>query len=457
MVSKPLITKMERCEAFKHDGTRCQYRAVINDVRHYCRVHHNAKMQTDDAYRIAYNQFIANAERRRQEEVAAQNARNRAVVEEHQQQAQARNAARRERNASILENAHNFSATRILRYASRLINLWRTERIPEYDCVKAYAALSYMPARHDGFVNLMRAVVSIVNMTSNHNDAEFNTIPIEERTAAYATLRTALEPYGEINYMVLIPAHDRYREFILQRQAAEAAAAEAARRAAEAARLAAEAAARRAEFERADRERPVVFQRDPEGGIDLRAFAADAQSVHRSSVQNTTQRIIHQLLTRPVHDDQETLFEINVDFTNPEIVRWRNENYKLATINMFNEDYLFMEAFSVKYRDVVDHVWTFIRGHAERVELTVRLAQEISEGVGMCANGKMARLVNVLQGYDETLEVEPPREVFQSAIAALMRLPLAERESRARELFVEYRIPAEEHGVWLEPLLDTEA
>jgi hypothetical protein len=74
----------------------------------------------------------------------------------------------------------------------------------------------------------------------------------------------------------------------------------------------------------------------------------------------------------------------------------------------------------------------------------------------MCANGKMARLVNVLQGYDETLEMEPPREAFQSAIAALMNSPLAERESRARELFIEYRIPADEHDVWLEPLLDAE-
>jgi hypothetical protein len=52
------------------------------------------------------------------------------------------------------------------------------------------------------------------------------------------------------------------------------------------------------------------------------------------------------------------------------------------------------------------------------------------------------------------LEAEPPREAFQSAIAALMKRPLAERERRARELFIEYRIPVEEHDVWLEPLLD---
>ena len=430
----------------KRDGTRCTARASINDVRHYCGMHHNAKMRSDDAYRIDYNQFIANAEQRRQAAVAAELARRQAAEAQRIQEARARLAARRERNAQALADAPNSSTSRIIKYSTRLVNLWNDESIPEYDCIKAYAALSYMSPRHDGFVNLIRAAVGIVNLSTHHEHPDFRSVPDAERTAAYTALRTALEPYGEINYMTIIPAGDRYREFVTRRQQRE-----------EAARLAAEAAQRRADFERADRERPVVFQRDPEGGIDLRAFAADAQSVHRSSVQNTTQRIITQLMSRPLPAEQETVFEINVDFNNPEIVGWRNDAYKLTTINMFTDEYFSLEAFGIKYGDVVDRVWAFIRGHAEREELTVRLAQEISEGNGMCANGKMARLVNVLQGYDETLDVEPPREAFQDAIAALAKRPLTEREVRARELFSEYRIPAEEHNVWLEPLLDAEA
>lgn len=448
---------MDRCEALKRDGAQCTARATINDVRHYCGMHHNSKMRSDDAYRVAYNQFIATAEQRRQAAVAAELAQRQAAAAQRQQEARARLAARRERNERALEEAPHFSTSRILKYATRLLTVWHEESIPDYDCAKAYAALSYLSPRHDGFVNLMRAVVGIVNLTAHHEHADFRAVPVADRTAAYTALRTALEPYGDVNYQTLIPNGDRNRELITRRQQRE----EAERLAAEAVRLAAEAAAqaaqRRADFERADRERPVVFQRDPEGGIDLRAFAADAQSVHRSSVQNTTQRILNQIMTRPVPADQETVFEINMDFNNPEIVGWRNEIYQLTTINMFNDEYFSLEAFSVKYGDVVDRVWAFIRGHAERVELTVRLAQEISEGVGMCANGKMARLVNVLQGYDETLDVEPPREAFQSAIAALAKRPLAEREARARELFSEYRIPAEEHDVWLEPLLDAEA
>ncbi len=441
---------MNRCEALKRDGIQCTARASVNDVRHYCGMHHNSKMRSDDAYRIAFNQNIENVERQRQLAVAQQ-----------QNQIEARRTERRELNTRLIENAPNVSTRQILKYASRLMKIWHDETIPEHDCVKAYAALYYMSPRHEGFVNLIRGAVGIINLTTHPVHTEFQSVPAAERNAAYTVLHTALEPYGDINITTLIPATDTTnREYIRlrhQREETERRVAEARALArAQAIQLAAEAAQRRADFDRADREAPVVFTRDPEGGIDLRAFATDAQNVHRSSIQNTSQRIIGQLMARPISDDQETIFEINVDFNNPGIIQWRDEIYKLTIMNTFTDEYFSLEAFSVKYGDVVDRVWAFIRGHAERAELTVRLAEEISEGMGMCSNGKMARLVNVLQGYDETLDVEPPREAFQSAIAILAKRPLAEREARARELFVEYRIPAEEHDAWLEPLLDAE-
>jgi hypothetical protein len=406
-------------------------------------------MRTDVEYRTAYNEFIANTERQRQAAAAAH-------VAQRQQEFAAQRAARVARNTRILEESASFSTARIIRSATRLLTLWHDENVPGYSCAKAYAALVYVSPRHEGFVNLIRAVVGVIILLTHPDHARYRDVPEAERNAALAALETALQPYGDIDFKALIPTNDRQRDLIVRRERREEEARQAAEAIAAAARLAAEAAARRAAFEQADRERPVVFQRDPEGGIDLRAFAADAQSVHRSSVQNATQRAIQQLLNRSVPEDQETIFEINVDLANPTIVGWRDEIDKLRVINMFNDEYFTLEAFNVKYCDVVDRVWAFIRSHVERAELTVRLAQEISEGTGMCANGKMARLVNVLQGYDETLDVEPPRELFQSAIAALMNRPLEEREARARELFIEYRIPAEEQNVWLEPLLESD-
>ena len=70
----------------------------------------------------------------------------------------------------------------------------------------------------------------------------------------------------------------------------------------------------------------------------------------------------------------------------------------------------------------------------------------------------MARLVNVLQGFDETLDLGPTPEalrlMFQNKIAKVMARPMEERRSAAENLFEEFNIPEEERPAWLEPLLE---
>ncbi len=205
-----------------------------------------------------------------------------------------------------------------------------------------------------------------------------------------------------------------------------------------------------------DGERPVVFARDPEGGINLRAFAQDNQSVHRSSVQEMAQKGIEKILAGPAPErTQDTLLEIMVALTAQDI-HWPAPASYETTVLELQRDYEITTAFGVKYAQVLDHAWAYICKHAERADLTRRLAEELAEGRGMCSNGKMARLVNVLQGYDDAVAVElaPSREQFQAKIAALSALPMEERRNAAGALFAEYKIPAAEHDAWLEPLLD---
>jgi hypothetical protein len=213
-----------------------------------------------------------------------------------------------------------------------------------------------------------------------------------------------------------------------------------------------------AEFEEQLNTRPVVFGIDPEGDINLRAFALDPQSVHRSSVQNSTHKAVLELLSRPAPPaDQDTLPEIVGIFNTSATLRWPAHDAHDArdmTITELTDNYFNMSAFSTPYSSVLDYVWAYIGGHAEKNELTQRLAEELYEGKGMCSNGKMARLINILQGYDESLETAAPRELFQQRIAELASKPLAERTAAAHALFAEFRIPENEHAAWIEPLLD---
>jgi hypothetical protein len=215
---------------------------------------------------------------------------------------------------------------------------------------------------------------------------------------------------------------------------------------------------RQADFERRLREEPVVFRRDPEGGIDLAAFANDTQNIHRSSVQTATENAVRMLLERPLLPDQNTLEEIYTAWFVEKNVRWSSDDRRDFAHATLTNDYYNTAAFNVPYGDVLDRVWAFIQPSEHKKELCKRLAQEVWEGRGMCSNGKMARLVNVLQGFDESLNAGPSAEVlrtmFQNKIALVANRPLEERQAAAEALFVEYNIPAEERNVWLEPLLE---
>jgi hypothetical protein len=183
----------------------------------------------------------------------------------------------------------------------------------------------------------------------------------------------------------------------------------------------------------------------------------DEQSVHRSSVQNATQKAVEILIRRPVPAEMEALVEITVAF-NDKIVNLCNHNRDRALLELTN-DYYNTVAFNRQYGDVLDRVWAYIRVHTERSELVRRLSQEVVGGLKMCVNGKMAHLVNTLYAYDAEITAvmqneSPSREVFQAKFATLMNLPQSERKEQATIIFNDYNIPEAEREEWLNPLME---
>jgi hypothetical protein len=420
----------------------------------HCGVHFKSKLKSDAVFKVRYEAHVAETERLRSQAEALAVARLQAMQEE-------RRARKRAEAGAAIDAAPDLSITKIARLAADFMQFWTSTLnspiaihmtdAPAY----AYHVLKNMSPRHAGFPAVIRAVVTILYQTEGRHpeEADYASVPEAERRTALQNLTDALASYGDLGPLnVLLPRNDVYQPTVMAvvRRRAEA---ERQRRVDEEA--AAHRAAAQAQFERDLRQRPVVFQRDPEGSVNLAAFAADEQSVHRSSVQATTERAIHTLLAVPLGEGQATLEEIHTAFDNTELIRW-NGDAKEKTLMTLDHDYFNVEAFSTVYGDVLDHVWAIIRNHEYKRGLVVRLAQEVLDGRKMCTNGKMARLINVLQGFDDTVEMDltPPREHFQNKIAALAARPLGEREAAARSLFAEYEIPEAEHSVWLEPLLE---
>lgn len=194
------------------------------------------------------------------------------------------------------------------------------------------------------------------------------------------------------------------------------------------------------------------FVRDPVGDVNLRAFSQDNQSVHRESIQSASTIAINVLLERPVPHGQNTIAEIEAAWR----VFYRGDGLEqvLAELKEDVGPVRNLAAFGQSYTVVLDHLWATIKQHEHKRELARRLFQELRDGLRMCSNGKMCRLLNVLQGFDGQIVASISRDAFQSKFATLASLPLNDRQAAAVTVFAEYGIPEVERQVWLDSLLE---
>jgi predicted house-cleaning noncanonical NTP pyrophosphatase (MazG superfamily) len=186
---------------------------------------------------------------------------------------------------------------------------------------------------------------------------------------------------------------------------------------------------------------PVVP--DPANSINLFAFAFDTQSVHRASVQTVMEVSLGKLRAVPVPDDMNAVaefFAVETDLISHLLM----DDYESLIIPLTSGP--------VIYSDVFDHLWAYIRGHEHKEELVKRLSEEIRDGVGMCANGKLARLLNVVEGYMEGVSTTSQKELFQNRMAVVAKMEKSAQLEAATKAFQEFGIPEGERGPWLEAL-----
>jgi len=110
------------------------------------------------------------------------------------------------------------------------------------------------------------------------------------------------------------------------------------------------------------------------------------------------------------------------------------------------------------YGRLLEGLWTLIEQQPsdQRTELKSRLWQEAVESVGMCCEGHIARLVNVMAGFDEAFK---PRVSIGEAIQAKMAelsgseaLTAAEKVATARVFLTALAMSADDQAPWLEAL-----
>jgi hypothetical protein len=97
-------------------------------------------------------------------------------------------------------------------------------------------------------------------------------------------------------------------------------------------------------------------------------------------------------------------------------------------------------------------LWTLITRSPFKDELTVRLTQELDESVETCGDGHIARLCNVMVGFDEAFKTPVSvAEVLGDRIGAIAvrELTIEEKVVEAWAAFEELSIDHEARKDWI--------
>ncbi len=178
---------------------------------------------------------------------------------------------------------------------------------------------------------------------------------------------------------------------------------------------------------------------------ELQQFAEDNQNVHRKTVTDNTNTQTDKLLAVTVPVEQDTLAEIEKLFGKSRKVMADVEHWYALTMCRKEADCL--------YKRTLDGLWAMIKASEHKEELCKRLKEELTDSVGMCCEGHLSRLCNVLVGFDDAFTtVVSKSEILQQKMAEIAggRGTTRVKKMHARKVLQELAIPVSQHADWLD-------
>jgi hypothetical protein len=193
----------------------------------------------------------------------------------------------------------------------------------------------------------------------------------------------------------------------------------------------------------------------------LGRLSNDAQNVHTTIIVNYTTESVNAILNieRPdeykkMHPIKDIFCEIILEcpFTINSLLQFTNRY-----LSVIYDDDIYGLGPEI-YQRVTDAIWYYIKQSPHKEDLCKRFAEELRDSVGMCAQGNLSRLCNVLGGYLDTIkEQKSINEIIGDKLSAISKnttLSEFRRLQMAKQAFEEVRLPKEQWRVWLEPLVD---
>ena len=192
---------------------------------------------------------------------------------------------------------------------------------------------------------------------------------------------------------------------------------------------------------------------------DLARLAADNQNVHTRVVSEQTNKATEKLKTVKVPETQQTERTLALVWL-PTIVGTKVAYSTFLQVSTDINKWFNTKDCRVKddnlYRKLLRGLVALMSAEKDeerKSEMFRRCWEECHEAVGMCCEGHISRLCNVLVGFDEDFQPPVPfGEILQSKMAAIAGMDVSEEEKRklANAFFDEHKTPEADRTAWLE-------
>jgi hypothetical protein len=188
---------------------------------------------------------------------------------------------------------------------------------------------------------------------------------------------------------------------------------------------------------------------------ELRAFARDRQNVHTTHAVKQTMDIVERILKIPVppeyrwnmNECSKTPGEIILECKVGPTATWQMMAKYCQADNVY-------EMGKGIYGRVLDCVWQYIKGSEHKNDLYKILKAEMEDNIGMCAQGNLSRLANIVAGYMEGVgPQESLAEILGRLLPPLMDIEdEGERLDKAKKIMDDYHVPVDDRAAWLREL-----
>jgi hypothetical protein len=188
---------------------------------------------------------------------------------------------------------------------------------------------------------------------------------------------------------------------------------------------------------------------------ELAAFAADNQNVHTAQSVQMTKAVVDRVLKIAV-DKEYRWNRKSVSRTPAEII-WGCSLPPPVAMQMMQKycsaDNVYEMGAGI-YGKVLDGVYAYIKNSPDKKDLFKILRAELTDNFGMCAQGNLTRLCNVLAGYLEGVgSQESPADRLGRELPKLLEIEdETQRMEVARGVLRDTGLPETEWAPWLEAL-----